>query len=124
MILPDITSEPITHTQLVKYAGASGDFNPIHTVVPKAKAVGLPDCIAHGMLLMGMAGDAVTTWFSRKALDTLHVRFTNMTFPGERLTISGEIKEETDDVINGELTIKNESGDIKLQGSFVVLASS
>jgi acyl dehydratase len=52
----------ITRADLVRYAGASGDFNPIHWNERIAAAVGLPGVIAHGMLTMGLAGRAVTAW--------------------------------------------------------------
>jgi acyl dehydratase len=52
----------VTRADLVRYAGASGDFNPIHWSERTAAAVGLPGVIAHGMLTMALAGRAVTTW--------------------------------------------------------------
>ena len=61
--LEPIQNEEITHTQLVKYAGASGDFNPIHTVVPFAEEAGLGGVIAHGMMIMGFIGKAIGQWF-------------------------------------------------------------
>ena len=54
--LPPLTTAPITETQLVRYAGASGDFNPIHTVPHMAEQAGLGGVIAHGMLVMGLVG--------------------------------------------------------------------
>ncbi len=59
-----LEKEVVTHIQLVRYAGASGDFNPIHTVVPIAQKVGLGGTIAHGMLIMGFVGQAIGDWFS------------------------------------------------------------
>jgi acyl dehydratase len=52
----------VTRAKLVMYAGASGDFNPIHWNERTAKAVGLPDVIAHGMFTMAEAGRVVTDW--------------------------------------------------------------
>ncbi|GGA19868.1 MaoC/PaaZ C-terminal domain-containing protein [Psychrobacillus lasiicapitis] len=94
---PTLEKEEITHTQLVRYAGASGDFNPIHTVVPFAEKVGLGGVIAHGMLIMGFVGQAIGTWFPKKELLEFSVRFKAMTRPGERLIITGEIIGEEDD---------------------------
>jgi acyl dehydratase len=59
--LPEQTFR-VTRADLVRYAGASGDFNPIHWSDRVATAVGLPGVIAHGMLTMGLAGRAVTAW--------------------------------------------------------------
>jgi len=60
-VLPPL-SVPLQRVNLVMYAGASGDFNPIHWNERFAKAVGLPDVIAHGMLTMASAGRIVTDW--------------------------------------------------------------
>ncbi|EWG10120.1 MaoC/PaaZ C-terminal domain-containing protein [Cytobacillus firmus] len=114
----------ITHTQLVKYAGASGDFNPIHTVVPIGEKAGLDGVIAHGMLIMGMAGEALAEWFPRKDLRKYKVRFSKMTRPGEKLTIegrtTGEIWEDDEKRLTGEVSVKNEAGELKLSGRFEV----
>ena len=58
--MPRLVKPPVTHNQLVRYAGASGDFNPIHTDPEAGKAAGI-GLIAHGMLIMGFAGQAITT---------------------------------------------------------------
>ena len=66
----------VTRADLVRYAGASGDFNPIHWNARVATAVGLPDVIAHGMLTMALAGRAVTGWAGDPgALEEYQVRF-------------------------------------------------
>lgn len=122
--LPPIEKEEITHTQLVKYAGASGDFNPIHTVVPLAEQAGLGGVIAHGMLIMGFAGQAICTWFSRKDLRRFKVRFVAMTRPGEQVVVTGKVIEKIS--VNGEdrmlckVVARNQDGDLKLNGDFEV----
>ncbi|KMM39418.1 MaoC/PaaZ C-terminal domain-containing protein [Guptibacillus hwajinpoensis] len=118
--LQPLIKAPITHSQIVRYAGASGDFNPIHTVVPVAKEAGLPDVIAHGMLIMGMAGQAITTWFNHDQIKNFSVRFQKMTFPGEELTVKGFIKEERDDLLICEVEVMNENKERKLAGTFHV----
>jgi acyl dehydratase len=66
----------VTRADLVRYAGASGDFNPIHWNQRVATSVGLPDVIAHGMFTMALAGRAVTDWTNDPgALVEYHVRF-------------------------------------------------
>ncbi|WP_448626811.1 MaoC family dehydratase [Geodermatophilus sp. URMC 64] len=73
--LPEQTF-PVTRVDLVRYAGASGDFNPIHWNERVATSVGLPNVIAHGMLTMALAGRAVTAWAGNPAaLVEYHVRF-------------------------------------------------
>lgn len=90
--IPGLTKEPITEVQLVKYAGASGDFNPIHTVHHFAEKAGLGGVIAHGMLSMGFVGQHVTQWAGEAAtLKRLKVRFVAMTRPGDVITVKGKV---------------------------------
>jgi acyl dehydratase len=73
----DPTTVRITRADLVRYAGASGDFNPIHWSDRFATGVGLPGVIAHGMLTMALAGRFVTAWAGGPAaVRSLGVRFT------------------------------------------------
>src|SRR5689334_24858531 len=75
--LPPV-SYPATRLSLVKYCGASGDFNVIHWNERIAKAVGLPDVIAHGMFTMAQAGRFVTDWAGPKAtVEDFGVRFSS-----------------------------------------------
>jgi acyl dehydratase len=90
--IPELKKEPITDVQLVKYAGASGDFNPIHTVHHYAEKAGLGGVIAHGMLSMGFAGQHLTRWIGEAgALKRLKVRFAAMTRPGDVIILKGKI---------------------------------
>ena len=74
--LPPLTVQ-LSRAQLVRYAGASGDFNPIHWNPRVALEVGLPDVIAHGMLTMACAGRIVTDWTGNPGLVSgLETRFT------------------------------------------------
>ncbi|BCJ86131.1 MaoC/PaaZ C-terminal domain-containing protein [Effusibacillus dendaii] len=121
---PVVESPEITHIQLVKYAGASGDFNPIHTVVPIAEKAGLGGVIAHGMLIMGLAGRAITTWIPRKNLRRFGVRFTAMTRPGEQIIVTGKVLEQitagSENRLRCSVEAKNQAGETKLKGEFEV----
>ena len=64
-IFPKLSKDPISRVQLIRYAGASGDFNPLHTVEEAGERAG-SGIIAHGMLVMGMAAQGVTSWIPRK----------------------------------------------------------
>lgn len=103
----------ITHEQLVRYAGASGDFNPIHTVVPKAKEGGFSDVIAHGMYIMGLASAQLTTWFTQQKIASYEVRFVAPTYPGEQIRVKCELNSDhsIDDV-----TVIDQEDVIKLKG--------
>ena len=102
MALP-AQSFPVTRDQLVRYAGASGDFNPIHWNERFARAVGLPDVIAHGMFTMAEAARVVTDWAGDPgAVREYAVRFTRpVPVPdddaGSVIEVSGEVTELLDD---------------------------
>ena len=89
--LPPLTKEPITKVQLVQYAGASGDYNLIHTDVETARAVGLPDVIAHGMLSMGFLGQYLVSVAGPEGVRRLKVRFRAMVRVGDTLTCRGRV---------------------------------
>ena len=75
-----VVSHTLTRTDLVKYAGASGDFNPMHTDEVAAKEAGLPSVFGHGMFSMGLLGRAVTDWAGAGNLKVYGVRFTKQMF--------------------------------------------
>ncbi|RID88468.1 3-hydroxyacyl-ACP dehydratase [Peribacillus asahii] len=112
--------EEITHSQLVRYAGASGDFNPIHTVVPFAESAGLGGVIAHGMLVKGFVGQAIGQWFSTKDLVKFSTRFRAMTRPGEKITVQGSVVDETADRWICQAEAVNEAGEVKVKSSFEI----
>lgn len=124
--LPELRKGPITPTMLVRYSGASGDFNPIHTVPDVAKMVGLDGIIAHGMLIMGFAGLMLANWAGDQALRQFKVRFSGMTKPGETVVCRGTISEKTEEngegVVRGKLTVKGlEDDSLKLKGDFTIV---
>jgi acyl dehydratase len=93
----DIFSEEIvnnlTRTQIVQYAGVSGDYNPIHTdEIFATKVAGYPSVFAHGMLTMGMTGKMITNLVGDGNLKNFGVRFTNQVWPGDTLTTKAEVK--------------------------------
>jgi acyl dehydratase len=100
----------ITRADLVRYAGASGDFNPIHWNDRTAKAVGLPGVIAHGMFTMALAGRAVTAWAGASAVVEYGVRFTKPVVvadddEGVEIVVSGAVRAVEDGVAQIDLTV-------------------
>lgn len=91
-VLPPLVKEPISKLQLLKYAGASGDYNLIHTDVETARAVGLDGVIAHGMLSMGFLGQYAAAIAGPQAVRQIRVRFSSMVHLGDVLTCKGEVK--------------------------------
>jgi acyl dehydratase len=91
--LEPLLKEPVTRLQLVKYAGASGDFNPIHWDPERAAEMGLGGVIAHGMLSMGFLGQYVAGVAGPERIRRLNVRFGAMVRPDDVLTCKGTVRE-------------------------------
>src|SRR5690606_11002032 len=112
---------PVRRVDLVKYAGASGDFNPIHWNERFATSVGLPDVIAHGMFTMGAAIRCVTSWVGDPgAVVEYGVRFTKpVVVPddadGATIEVGGTVVEKNDDgTARVDLTVT--SAEVKVLG--------
>ena len=122
--LPELKKGPVTDTQLVRYSGASGDFNPIHTVPRVAQMVGLDGVIAHGMLIMAYGGQFLTDWAGVGSVRHYKVRFSGMTKPTEQVICRGRVVEKLEQdgeaLIKGKLTIKGTDDSLKLKGDFTV----
>tara|TARA_B100001769_G_C21958557_1_gene515869 strand:- start:173 stop:592 length:420 start_codon:yes stop_codon:yes gene_type:complete len=84
--------EDLKRTQIVQYAGASGDYNPLHTdEIFTTQVAGYPSVFAHGMLSMGLTGTMLTNYVGDGALKKYGVRFTNQVWPGDTLTSTATI---------------------------------
>src|SRR3970282_403842 len=86
-----LVKPPIRQIQLTRYAGASGDFNLIHQDPAFAKAAGMGDVFAHGMLSMGFVAQSVTDWLGVGAVQKLGVRFAGLARLGDVITCRGKI---------------------------------
>ena len=120
-------SHDLTRGDLVSYAGASGDMNPMHTDEVAAKEAGLPSVFGHGMLSMGLLARALTNWAGVGNLSDYRVRFTKQTWPGETLTtrvvVVGKSQTEAGKRIATEVSLENQDGEVKLTGSATVIAA-
>jgi acyl dehydratase len=109
--LPEV-AETIERLDLIRYAGASGDFNPIHWSDEIARAVGLPGVIAHGMYSMAVAARMVSGWAGDPAaIKRLKVRFSAMIEPGQTLTANGEVAEVDDGRVLVRFHAEDEKGE-------------
>jgi acyl dehydratase len=117
--LPALEKPPITTTQLVQYAGASGDFNRIHYDEPFAKEGGFPSVIAHGMLSMAFFGQLVGSWAGATTIARLSARFKAVTYPGDRITVAGNVtaRDESARTIELVLHAKKADGTVTLEGA-------
>lgn len=119
--MPQLVKKPVNEVQLVRYAGASGDFNPLHTVDAVGKMAGFDGVIAHGMLVMGFVGQAITNWLPNRCLKKLGVRFTSPTWPKDVITVTGKVVEKIEDgrLIVCDVRAANQDGEVKISGHFV-----
>jgi len=113
--------EDLKRTQIVQYAGASGDYNPLHTdEIFTTKVAGYPSVFAHGMLTMGMTGKMLTDYVGDARLTKYGVRFTSQVFPGDDLEAKATVKAltEKDGVTLVELDVSttNQNGVEVLSG--------
>ena len=120
--LPTLVKEPINESQLVRYAGASGDFNPIHTVHNFAVKAGFKDgVIGHGMLSMAFVGQFITDWIGIKTIKKIGVQFRAVSKPRDVITVKGSVtKKYTDDgknLVDCEYLATNQNGDKIIIGS-------
>lgn len=114
--------EDLKRTQIVMYAGASGDYNPVHTdEVFVTKAAGYPTVFAHGMLTMGMTGKLLTDYVGDGRLTKYGVRFVNQVWPGDTLTGTAEVtdvrQEGGQHLVDLSLTTVNQDGTPVLTGT-------
>ena len=122
--LPGFETPPLTRLTLALYCGASGDHNPIHVDTDFAKAAGMPDVIAHGMLSMAWLARVLTDFVPQTALREYGVRFAAMTQVGERIrcaaTVAEKFERNGERCVRLELVTTNQDGQIKLSGEAVV----
>lgn len=112
----------LSRTQIVQYAGASGDYNPLHSdEIFTTKIAGYPSVFAHGMLSMGMTGKMLTNYVGDGRLTKFGVRFTSQVFPGATLTAKATISEirEQDGVQFADISISttDEEGTEVIKGN-------
>lgn len=118
--LPELKLEPISRINLAQYADASGDHNPLHIDTDYANEIGLPDVIAHGMLIMGYLGRVLTNNFSQEQIIEYNVQFSSITNIEDELTCSAKVAKT---ITNGarknlklELKVTDQKDDLKLKG--------
>lgn len=116
---------PLTRTDFVRYAGASGDFNPLHHDVEFARAAGLTDVMGHGMLSAGLLASAVTRWFGAERLRGFSVRFVRPVWPGDVLVARcqrrDEQRSEGDDLsFDLDIFLERGSDDVVIAGRAII----
>jgi acyl dehydratase len=122
--LPPLVKGPVQQIQLTRYAGASGDFNPIHQDDEFARAAGMGGVFAHGMLTMGFVAQALTDWAGAGTVRRLGVRFTGLVRLKDTVTCRGRVlaKSSKDDVhlVDLEVWAENQRGEKVVTGKATV----
>ena len=118
---PPLVVENLTRTNFVRYAGASGDFNPMHHDETIATQVGNPSVFGHGMLTAGLMARVVKDWFGPEAMRTFQVRFAKQVWPGDTITfaakVAGKREEDGANLVDVECTATNQDGVEVLTGT-------
>lgn len=115
--VPHLSKSPVTRVQLAQYAGASGDFNPIHIDEEFARKSPLGGVIAHGMLSMGFLGQyAEKLAGDLGEIKTFKVQFRAMVRPGDTITCEAEQLELMNNEVTFSIYAKNQHGDIVVKG--------
>ncbi len=123
--LPPLVKGPIQQIQLTRYAGASGDFNPIHQDDEFARAAGMGGVFAHGMLSMGFVGQVVTDWAGPAAVRKLSVRFAGLVRLKDTITCRGRVlaksSKDATHLVDLEVWAENQKGEKVVTGKATVV---
>ena len=114
--LKEIQLDRVSRIDLIKYAGASGDFNPIHTIDEEAKKAGLPGIIAHGMWTMGNLAKIFTPYFDDGFVQDYSIRFKGMVFLNDVITLKATLKEVNEPNLRFQVLAVNQNGNEVLKG--------
>ena len=122
----EVVVEDLRRTQIVQYAGASGDYNPVHTdEVFVTQVAGYPTVFAHGMLSMGLTGKMLTNYVGDGRLTKFGVRFTSQVWPGDTLTAQAEVaalrEEGGQKLVDLKVTTTNQDGVMVISGNATAL---
>ena len=123
-----VRSLVLSRTDLVVYAGASGDYNPMHHDEVKAKAAGQPSVFGHGMFSMGFLGSAITDFVGEGNVRRFQVRFARQTWPDEdlrtRIVVTGKRVEGDDHLVDLDGRLHNVEGEEKVVGEATAVVPS
>ena len=122
--LPELVLPAIDRALLCRFAGASGDLNPIHVDIDFARRAGMPDVFAHGMLGMAWLGRLLTGWRPQSCLRSFTVRFMALTHLGNQPVLRGQVvellEEDGQPLARVAVEMLNQYGQLKIQGEALV----
>lgn len=115
------TVGPVDVRDFVRYAGASGDFNPLHYDAEHAREAGFPSVFAQGMFDAGVLAGFAATWLGAAGVRRFHVRFVAVVWPGDTLTCTGAVtgrrEEAGEALVDVELACATQTGEVVVRGS-------
>lgn len=115
--LSSVQLEPVSRLDLIKYAGASGDYNPIHTIDKAAENAGLPGIIAHGMWTMGNLSQLFTPFFEEGFVQTFTTRFSEMVFLDDVVTLHAQLRDKEQDALHFDVKAVKQNDKTAIKGS-------
>ncbi|WP_277674300.1 MaoC/PaaZ C-terminal domain-containing protein [Piscibacillus halophilus] len=115
-VVEPIELEPVNRLDLIKYAGASDDYNPIHTIDREAEKAGLSGIIAHGMWTMGNLSRLFSQHIEEGYIEDYRVRFTGMVFLDDVLTLQGKLVDREDSLLIFDVNVAKQDGQKVIQG--------
>lgn len=119
-----VLSHVLTRADLVEYAGASGDFNPMHTDEVAAQEAGMRGVFGHGMLSAGLLATALTNWAGIGRVVRYRVRFVKQAWPGEQfeteIRVTGKRNDGARNLVDIECNLANADGEVKVAGDATV----
>jgi acyl dehydratase len=121
--MPEVLTDPFTRTDFVRYAGAGGDFHPIHHDAEYAEAAGMPTVFGMGMLHAGMLGVQLARWVGPDNIRAFKVRFTGQVWPDDVLNFSARVTSVVEDRAEIELEATSQRGDTVLRAGATVLTA-
>jgi acyl dehydratase len=122
--MPEFATPPLSRSHFVRYAGAGGDFNPIHHDEPMAISAGMPSVFGMGLLHAGIAGVRLARWVGPENIRSFAVRFTGQVWPGDVLSIAGVVDGVHGDIAEITLTVTRQTGDVALTARATATAAS
>lgn len=114
--LNEIQIGPVSRLDLIKYAGASGDYNPIHTIDDEAEKAGLPGIIAHGMWTMGNLAKILSEYLVNGFIKDYSVRFQGMIFLGDVITLKATLVEKQENTLTFNVTAVKQDEKLAVKG--------
>jgi acyl dehydratase len=125
--IPSVTIENVARPDFVRYAGASGDFVPLHYDQTFVEAAGIPTVFAQGMWTAGCLSRCLTDFAGAGNVRQFKVRFARQVWPGDTLTCRGKVTNKTaqngEKLVEGEVEVVNQKGEATVKGNFAVTAA-